>query len=237
MQNISQSEFSRLIDGASVLEADSRGPRIYLTADNKVVKLFPRKGFFSSNTLSPYAARFRRNAQRLKSEGVNSVTVERIGKCSPLKLHFVVYPFLAGSTLRELATQPAELRRALTKLSRYLCDLHRQGIFFKAFHLGNIIQQSNGRLALIDIQSMHFYTQAVPLKDRLKNFSNCLRYKQDYQLLHQFGFESFFSQYLRCSDLKPVQQSDLLAKLRASFSQPDLDQALRQLQARHPAPQ
>jgi len=230
MQNLSQDAFSRLIDGARVLEADSRGPRVYLTLDNKVVKLFPGKGFFSSNTLSPYATRFMRNAKRLKAQGVDSVTVERIGKCKQLKLHFVVYPLLAGSTLRELATKkPAQLGQALTVLSQYLCDLHRQGIFFKAFHLGNVLRQPNGRLALIDIQSMHFYTQAVPLKDRLKNFSNCLRYEQDYQILQQFGFESFFSQYLRCSGLNSVQQSSLLAKLRASFSQPDLDQALRQL--------
>lgn len=232
MQNRSQTEFSRLVDGARVLEADNRGPRVYLTAENKVVKLFPGKGFFSSNTLSPYATRFMRNAQRLKAEGVDSVTVEHIGKCRQLKLHFVVYPLLAGATLRELASRPGQLANALTQLSQYLCDLHRQGIFFKAFHLGNVLQQPNGKLALIDIQSMRFYTQAIPLKDRLKNFSNCLHYEQDYQILQQFGFESFFSQYLRCSGLNPVQQSSLLAKLRASFSQTDLDQALQQLEKR-----
>jgi len=235
MQNLSPQAFNRLIDGARILEADQRGPRVYLTEQNQVIKLFPQKGLFSSNTLLPYASRFMKNGERLKQYGITSIRVEQIGRCADMKLHYAIYPLLPGVTLREAASQGTPLQSLLSGLPQYLCDLHRQGIFFKAFHLGNILQQDGGKLALIDIQSMHFYSRPVPLKHRIKNFCNCLHYEQDFALLQEFGFEAFFTDYLHCSGLNAVQKSTLLAKLRSSFSHTALDQALAHLQSSHPA--
>lgn len=41
-----QAALNQLIEGASILEADSYGPKVYLLQDGNILKLFRRKRFF-----------------------------------------------------------------------------------------------------------------------------------------------------------------------------------------------
>lgn len=230
MDNFTRIEFEQLVEGANVLEPGNQGPRVYLTPDNKVIKVFRPKRRLSSNLLAPYALRFKRASERLDQLGLIAAAVERLGRCREMNFHFVIYPLIPGSPVRELDTNPDKQREAMVRLPAYFCQLHHQGVFFKGFHLGNIIWQTNERFALIDFQSIKMRKKAISIKDRQKFFSNILRYPEDYQLIKQAGIEHFFAQYLQCSQLKAVQQLALLDRLAGSHTYPELKQALNHLQ-------
>jgi len=212
-----------------VLEPGHQGPRVYLTPENKIVKVFRPKRRLTSNLLVPYALRFQRASERLARLGQDAATVELLGRCREMNMHFVVYPLIPGSSIRALYTDPEKQVQAMARLPGYICQLHHQGVFFEGFHLGNIICQPNSRFALIDFQSIKLRKKAISAQDREKFFRNILRYPQDYQLIKQSGIESFFGQYLQCSQLKTVQQLALLDRLAASHSYPELKPALDSL--------
>ncbi|MBS1270186.1 MAG: hypothetical protein MAG794_01141 [Gammaproteobacteria bacterium] len=226
MDSLSQLEFEQLVDGAKALAYSLRGPRVYLTTDHKVVKIFRQKGWMSSNRLLPYALRFERNANRLKAMGFSSVTVEKVAKCRHLDSHLVVYPLLPGETIRELADRPAKQQYALARLPGYLCKLHNNGVYYKALHLGNILMQTDGSFALIDIHWTKFYKRPISVNNRLGNIFNILGYAEDHASLARYGLNRFFVDYLSCCQLDEKHKAILLGKLRNSRSFPELKQLL-----------
>ncbi len=228
MEKLSRLQFEQLIKGARVLASGSRGPQVYLTVDNKVVKLFRQKGLLTSNRLWPYALRFRRNAERLKALGFHSVTVEKVAQCHALNLHLAVYPLLPGQTIRELAIAP-RTNRALERLPAYLCALHHKGVYYKALHLGQILVQADGSFALIDIHSSKFRATPISVNNRISNFFNTLRYAEDHASLTRYGLTRFFGDYLQGCQLGEKHKAKLLSKLRNSRSFPELKQALGDL--------
>lgn len=226
MQNYTRKEFEQRVEGAKVLEPGHQGPRVYLTEDDEIVKVFHSKGRFSSNLLVPYALRFKRASQRLEQMGTNAAVVNLLGQCREMNFHFVVYPLLPGASIRALNSNPEKQQRAMADLPFYLCQLHHQGIYFKGFHFGNVIWNAEKGYALIDYQSIKLRKKALSIQERQKFFSNILRYPQDYQLIEKSGIDHFFEQYLQCSQLKTVQQATLLDRLAASHTYPELKQAV-----------
>ena len=229
MENFSRHEFERLVEGTEVLTDGERGPSVYRTVDDKVVKIFRQKGWLTSNRLSPYALRFERCANRLKALGFASVSVEKIAACRDLNCHLAIYPLLPGETIRDLANRADEQRRALTRLPGYLCALHRKGVYCRALHLGQVLAQADGSFALLDLHSTQFSTTPVPVKRRLNNFINTLNYAEDYATLTRHGLTRFFGDYLQCSQLSKKHKAALLSKLKNSRSFPELKQALSDL--------
>ena len=226
MENFSRLRFERLIEGAGVLSGDGHGPSVFLTPDNKVVKLFRQKGLFTSNRLWPYARRFVRNAARLKALGFDSVAVETIAKCRDLDAYFVVYPLLPGETIRELAGRADAQRRALARLPGYLCALHHAGVYYKALHLGQVLVRGDGTFALLDIGSTRFRSRPVSVRNRAGNFFNILRYAEDHASLTRYGLTRFFGEYLDGCGLGERGRARLLRKLRNARSFPELEHAL-----------
>lgn len=226
MENFSRPRFERLIEGARVLAGGHRGPSVFLTPDDKVVKLFRQKGLLSSNRLWPYARRFERNARRLKALGFHSVTAEKVAKCRDLDAYFVVYPLLPGATIRELAGRVDEQQRALARLPDYLCALHHAGVYYTALHLGQVLVQADRSFALLDIASTQFRRRPISVNNRLGNFFNILRYAEDHASLTRYGLTRFFGDYLQCCQLGEKRRAKLLRKLRNSPAVPELEQVL-----------
>ena len=230
MENLSRLQFEQLIRGAEVLSGGRRRPDVYLTPDNKVVKLFRQKGLFTSNRLYPYARRFERNTERLRALGFHSVMVEKSAKCRHLDAYLVVYPLLPGKTIRELGGGHAnEQSHALARLPGYLCALHQRGVYYKALHLGQVLVQEDGSFALLDIGSTQFRSKPVSVRNRVGNFFNILRYAEDHLSLTRHGLRRFFGDYLDCCELGERERVRLLRKLRNSHAFPDLKQVLEDL--------
>ncbi len=92
MDNFTQTEFEQEVKDAKVLEPGHQGPRVYLTPENKIVKVFRPKRRLTSNFLVPYALRFQRASEQLAWLGLDAATVESLGRCREMKLHFWFTP-------------------------------------------------------------------------------------------------------------------------------------------------
>lgn len=229
MQTCSRSEFEQLVENAAVLEGGLEGPRVYKLPGQKIVKVFRSKRLLSSNRLVPYALRFKRCAQRLIELGFNSVRVEKMAHCRELDMHFVVYPMLPGLSIRELDERALLQPGVAAQVAAYVASLHRNGVYYKAFHLGNIIVQEDGSFALIDIHSTRFYKSPVSIDRRARNLLNMFRYQQDRNIIDNDGVSHYFGEYLQASGLNAEHQAALIGKLKTSRAFPELKVALDNL--------
>ena len=192
---ISSEEFSRLREGARVLEMDLRGEKVLLTPDKHIIKLFYPRRRFTSAAIYPYALRFWNNAQKLHKKGIPTVRCEQLRYDRQNSRHVITYPLLAGTTLRDCLEKSPDNNDYLTKLSAFLAMLHEKGILFRSIHLGNILVLENGGFGLIDIADMSIQRHPLGLLKRARNFRHLLHDKADRNSLEQYGYERFLKQY------------------------------------------
>lgn len=201
MQTISETDYQALVAEARILEKDKFGPKVLLTADQRIVKLFRRKNTFSSAALFPYAARFAANAKSLTNLGIPTVVVSAIFRIPSQKRDGIVYPMLPGTALRSvLADASAEARRILIRrLAEFCAQLHQLGIHFRSLHLGNILLTPDDRFALIDIADLRCHRFALGPLARARNLGALLRLASDRSFLEEAGTDLFINRYLECS--------------------------------------
>ena len=93
------------------------------------------------------------------------------------------YP-LPGTTLRDLyrgdLEYPADLRERFLKFVEHIQDL---GVYFRSFHLGNVVLTPENELGLIDISDMRI--KRAPLSKSLKarNWAHIRKESEDLQWL------------------------------------------------------
>lgn len=154
---ISSAQLAALGRGGQVLEQDSHGPKVIRQDSGLMLKIFyPRRGL-SLSRLFPTALRFARNAERLRALQIPSLRVERVYRAQD-RVFATLYQPVPGITLRQKLDRDGPLTEAeLRGLARFINQLHRQGVYFRSLHLGNIVEGPDGRFGLIDIADMRFY--------------------------------------------------------------------------------
>ena len=175
-----ESDYETLVSGAKLLEKDGRGPKVYATADGRIVKLFRVKRRISSNLLNPYSKRFARNAAELARTGITAPTVEFFGKVPHIARQIVVYPMMPGISLREALrnADPAAAAELMRRFGRFLAELHGKGVLFRSIHLGNVI--ANGEeMALIDFLDLRVFRKPVSEGKRIRNLRFLVKYPED----------------------------------------------------------
>ena len=78
LPNLSNHEFEALTQGARILEKDGFGLKVLRLTDARILKLFRRKHWLSSQLWAPHAQRFDRNAKDLLKRGIPTLSVEQI---------------------------------------------------------------------------------------------------------------------------------------------------------------
>ncbi|MDT8907709.1 toluene tolerance protein [Pseudomonas fluorescens] len=172
-----QAALNQLIEGASILEADSSGPKVYLLQNGNILKLFRRKRLFSSALLRPYSVRFIRNAARLRELGIPTLDVLAFYKLPSPGMTAVLYRPLPGKTLRQISNQENfSWQQALPQLIELIRRLHASGIYFRSLHLGNIVVTPENELGLIDVADMRFLRAPLPRHLTRRNLQHFARY-------------------------------------------------------------
>ena len=192
---ITATEFKRLREGARVLEADSRGEKVLLTPDNRIIKLFYPRRRFTSAAIYPYALRFWNNARKLHEKGIPTVACEQLRYDSTYRRHVITYPLLPGISLRDLLKDAPDGDGHLTRLAAFLALLHKKGILFRSIHLGNIIVLDNGEFGLIDIADMSIRRYPLGLVKRARNLRHMLHDRTDRNILGRYGYGRFLGRY------------------------------------------
>lgn len=213
MKRLEREDYERLSAGARELEKDRYGPKVLLTPEGRIIKLFRRKRRLSMNSLYPYARRFQRNAQRLQRYGVPTVQVEAVYRCPAIERDLVIYPLLDGSPLRQYLQTAGNGRTILGELAEFVARLHHKGIYFRSLHLGNILRHPEGELMLIDVADLRFLWLPMSPLGRARNFRHLFRYPQDLAIIRHYGLKRFLARYLLTSGISPWSAKVLLSRL------------------------
>ena len=200
-KRLSDKDYQTLRQGAEVIERDHDGDKVLRLADGSFLKLFMVKNCFSSAWLMPYSTRFAQNARKLKKLGIDTVDIIRCYRVPSIRRTAVHYRPLPGKTLRQLLPAMDDVRRhkLLEDNGRFIADLHEHGVYFRSAHLGNIVQQPDGTLGLIDIADMRFSHGALKKESRLRNFRHMARYQTDAEYLLEN--DRFISAYTKQANL------------------------------------
>ena len=101
LPNLSNHEFEALTQGARILEKDGFGLKVLRLPDARILKLFRRRHWLSSQLWAPHAQRFDRNAKDLLKRGIPTLSVEQIFYLPEMQRQAVLYHELPGTTLRQ----------------------------------------------------------------------------------------------------------------------------------------
>jgi serine/threonine protein kinase len=217
METLSEGDYAVLIRGARVLTADDYGPKVLETADGYMVKLIRRKHRLSLAGLFPYAARFARNAERLQELGISTVRVERLAYAPKACRHVLVYRKLAGEPLRQSLAGSDAPEPLLRKLAAFMAELHTKGVYFRSLHLGNILLQPDGQLALIDLADLSLSSGPLSLRKRVRNFRHLLRCGADHRCIAGYGVLHFLLDYAEAAAANLPDDTRLANRLHRSL--------------------
>ena len=223
MNVLTEQEYLSLIGGAKLLEKDTCGPKVFLTVDRKVCKLFRCKRAFSSTRLYPYVKRFADNADKLRKKGIASVSVREIYRVPHINRDLVHYEYLEGKTLRDTLKEEYS-DQLIEGTARFIAQLHNSGIYFRSLHFGNIIILPNGDFGLIDISDMKIKRRSLSISKRVRNFKALMRYEVDLKSINNLGFEPFVEAYLQASNLT---MKSFLRTLRLQVKHPAAEYLLK----------
>lgn len=194
---LTESGLKTLVGAACVLEQDHRGPKVYQLSDGRILKLFRVKRLFSSATLRPYSLRFMRNALALARLGIPTLKVEAAYRLTDWRLTAVLYDPLPGMTLRQLAGNGLLGEELIGQLGAFVADLHRQGVYFRSLHFGNIVLAPSGAMGLIDIADLRVRRKPLPHALCLRNLRHLCRLTEDRAQLGREGWQQFCENYLK----------------------------------------
>ncbi len=185
MQTLNATDYNKLIKNGQVIEADHFGDKVIRLSDGSFLKLFRRKRLLSSELFRPKVKRFASNAKQLDKRGIPTVTVLNVYRIPSAQRTGVRYQPLSGYTLRQwlMACNEEAQQQLARDLGSFIARLHREGIYFRSLHMGNVLMMSDGHLGLIDIADMRCKNRSLGFGLRLRNFRHMTRYRDDVELL------------------------------------------------------
>lgn len=217
---LTEDAFAALCEGATVLEQDVRGVKVWQLTNGKILKVFRLRGIFTSNRIYSNARSFCRNANRLNRLGIATIGANDLFHLSKSSNTVVIYEPLKGKTLKHLLHEDGFYEKDCVNLGVFIANLHRLGIHFKSLHFGNIVRTNSGELGLIDISDMRIFPWQLMTSTRVRGFRRLLNYHEDMKMIGEKKWEVILNSYIKNSDLNSYQTSYLKSKL-AKFNQTD----------------
>ncbi|RRV17535.1 lipopolysaccharide kinase InaA family protein [Pseudomonas saudiphocaensis] len=178
MRIVAARELQDWLAHGTVLEKDSRGPKVVLLPDGLIFKVFHNRRRRWLARISPAAKRFARNAGTLDSLGIPAPTiVETLWLDREKGLSACTYRPLPGTSLEALLREnPAEIENLIPALATFILRLHRNGIYFRSLHLGNLLSLPEGGFGLIDFLDLVKKRRRLNGWEAKRNFNHLRRY-------------------------------------------------------------
>ena len=166
------------LGACELVEQDSFGPKVLRCANGDYIKIFRIKRRASLARLRNPAVRFCRNADKLRALGIATLLPQGLYRIPHLQRWAVRYAPLAGDTVRSLLQQGIFSAAQVAQLGAYIAQLHREGIYFRSLHPGNVVLCPDGGFGLIDVLDCRFRAFGRPLTaaQRERNFRHFFRY-------------------------------------------------------------
>lgn len=204
MKQLSTAELAEYIDENEILYGRVGRPEVMLTPDSKIVKCFYPRKKLSTSTFLPQAKRFSINAKKLQERNIPAPIVEEVLYCKEIPVHLIVYSWMDGEDLRFLCGSGHI--ECLSDLPAFLAHLHKQGIYFRAIHLGNLLRQKNDTLAILDMSDLRTQSYALGAFQRARNLAHLMNRKDDKAYFVNYGVDRFVKEYIDCSKVSDLQE-------------------------------
>jgi hypothetical protein len=220
MKLLKREALQSLVEGAQLLEGTPEKPRVFLTKDQSIFKIFYPRQNFLANKFRPYAKRFVSNSVDLKERHVTAPDIQELYYITadefPYELnaagcYCVLYPCIPGTTVRACC-QKGDFA-ALQQLPKFLAALHKKGVFFRPIHLANLLWQGDGQFALLDISTVHFHRMPLSINKRARNLKHLLAKPIDAETFDQYRRGEWLADYLRHTNLSQFKQMILAEKV------------------------
>ncbi|MGZ0655523.1 toluene tolerance protein [Coraliomargarita sp. W4R72] len=214
-------EYESLTANGKVLEIEGNCPKVILLTEDRILKLFRRKRLLSSQLWITHAARFARNASKLRKRGIPTIQIRSVFSIPAIERQAVLYDMLQGDTLRDWLdanTQSAGLIKC-KELGVFVAELHSRGILFRSIHFGNVVVQADGSFGLIDIADTGFTCLGgLSVNQRIRNFHHMDRHDADRSQLAGPMGAAFLQAYLTAVDPSEPVKHRLSTAFNETFS-------------------
>ncbi len=216
MQTLSQEEFQELTKDAKVLRVHPRrGDVVYLTPEQKILKLYHRKSHsYCRHLTHTHTQRVLRNYKKLQKRNIDCMQPSEVYRYIDRSFDVVIYNFKPGTTVRDLLKQGDV--SVLDELAVYIAMLHNHNIYFQDGHMGNYLVTTAQQFYLLDI---HFMKFRIDLRRRAKNLVFLLTHHDDVEDMLRFGLQRFIDHYLAAAKLSSWKRYIVLAYLRRYLRQ------------------
>lgn len=200
MRIVTANELQHWLNSGQILEKDARGPKVVCLEDGSFIKIFRSKRPLLARW-HPEAQRFARNAQALKRLGIATPKVIECIWIEPAKgVNACRYQPLEGTPLEYLFKQQhPPFAALLPNFATYIRHLHRNGIYFRSLHLGNVLLLPDGGFGLIDFLDLRL--KRAPLSENLirRNFAHLRGYLKR-RKMEEFPLEMLLTCYEKASN-------------------------------------
>jgi serine/threonine protein kinase len=178
MRIVTAQELESWLAGGKVLEKDGRGPKVVELNNGLFLKIFHTRRHPLLARMQPAAKRFAKNADRLILKGIAAPkVVELFWLDRKSGLSGCLYEPLPGQSFEQIYTSNPQLAlELLDSLAQFIHHLHRQGIYFRSLHLGNILQLPDGNYGLIDILDLQQKSSPLNAWQVNRNFQHLKHY-------------------------------------------------------------
>ena len=184
-------------------------PAVVLNPDQTVYKFWVKRPRLGNLVKSrSYAKRFIKGSHQLNEEGFTAPKVIAYLSCEAPPVEIVHYHTLPGNSIRDLL-ESAQQSINLPHLAQIYFDLHQAGIYIRTLHFGNILQDEEEHMALIDCSNVRKLSSPLSLTMRGKNLATPLRYKDDHRRYQEAGFKDFVETYLALGTFSTSEQEKI----------------------------
>lgn len=180
MRIVTARELQDWLEHGTVLEKDSRGPKVLLLQNGTILKIFHTRRHPWFARITPPAKRFTQNAETLEELGIPAPKiVETLWLDQNKGLSACIYEPLPGKSLETLLKEePTEMDHLIPELAAFIFRLHQQGIYFRSLHLGNVLLLPEGGFGLIDFLDLIKKRRRLNDWEAKRNLGHLRRYLQ-----------------------------------------------------------
>ncbi|AEF24126.1 phosphotransferase [Pseudomonas fulva] len=196
MRSVTAQQLESWLEGGKVLEKDGRGPKVVALTNGLFLKIFHTRRHPLLARLQPAAKRFADNANRLNLLGIAAPKVVDLFWLERTQgLSGCLYEPLPGQSVEQIyLAAPQQAQQWLGSVAQFIRHLHRQGIYFRSLHLGNILRLPSGNYGLIDILDLQHKRRALSNWQIKRNFQH-LRHYLKRKRLPEFPIEQLIGLY------------------------------------------
>lgn len=203
--------------GAKVIERDAHGDKVLMLADGRYLKYFRRKRTWNRDLLVPAAVRFTRHARHLHRLGIPTLEVTGLHRVIGTGASVAIYEPLPGRSLRQLLAGGEVDGNLMYRVGVFIARLHRQGVYFRSLHPGNIIVDGN-RLGLIDVLDLRPRRWSLSRWARRRNWRHLLRCPEDRPYLHAEHIDELLMGYRDAADLPRRESRRVVERARRALA-------------------